>query len=292
MVRSAPDLTGRVAAITGANRGIGRAVAEGLARAGARVVLVCRRQADGDAAAQAISSSTGNTALEVVAGDLGERVAVRRVAEEIVKRHPRLHVLVNNAGIALRRRELTAEGMERTLAVNHLAYFELTLRLLPSIRAVAAARIVCVSSESHQGARIDFDDLENAKDYGGVKAYGRSKLMNVLFTYELARRLARTGISVNCMHPGVIATRILTDYMPMLKPLAKVVGGTPEQGADTILWLATAPELEGVSGKYFIKRREARSSAASHDLDLARRLWEESVRLTDADVVLTHSSAR
>lgn len=266
--------------VTGANRGIGRATAEGLAHFGARVVLVCRRKQDGEEAAHAISTATGNSALEVKAGDLGERAAVRRVAEEILSAHSQLHVFVNNAGIASRRRAMTVDGMERTFAVNHLAYFELTLRLLPAIRAAAPARIISISSESHQGASIDFDDLQNVRGYGGVKAYGRSKLMNVLFTYELARRLAGTGVTANCMHPGVIATRILTDYMPMLKPLAKVIGGKPEEGADTILWLATAPEVEGVTGKYFIKRREARSSAASHDPAVARRLWEESVKLT------------
>ncbi len=280
MVRATPDLSGRVVAVTGANRGIGRATAEGLARYGARVVLVCRRKIDGDEAAHTIGALTGNTALEVVGGDLGERDAVRRAAEEILSCHPQLHVLINNAGIASRRRIVTADGRERTFAVNHLAYFELTLRLLPAIRAAAPARIICVSSESHQRATIDFGDLQNTRNYGGVKAYGRSKLMNVLFTYELARRLAGTGVTANCMHPGVIATRILTDYMPMLRPLAKVIGGKPEEGADTILWLASAPELAGVTGKYFINRREAASSLASHDMAVASRLWDESVLLT------------
>ncbi len=279
MVRATPDLTGRVVAITGANRGIGRAAAEGIARTGARVALLCRRQQDGEEAAHAISVSSGNHSLEVVAGDLSERAEVRALAEGLLSRHQKIDVLVNNAAFAARQRQLTVDGLEQTFAVNHLGHFELTLRLLPVVRAAAPARIINVSSESHQGARIDFDDLQNAKGYGGVKSYGRTKLMNVLFTYELARRLTGTGVTANCMHPGVIGTRLLTEYLPMLKPIMKLVSGTPEEGADTLVWLATAPELEKVTGKYFIKRREAASSAASHDEATAQRLWEESLRL-------------
>jgi NAD(P)-dependent dehydrogenase (short-subunit alcohol dehydrogenase family) len=281
VVRDTPDLSGRVAVVTGANRGIGKATAEGLARTGARVVLVTRRAEDGEAAAHDIAAATGNQALEVCAADLAVQAQVREVGRVIGGRHAAVHVLVNNAAVASKRRALSPDGIEMTVAVNHLAYFTLTLSLLDRLVAAAPARIVNVSSGAHLRERLDFDDLENAKGYGGVKSYGRSKLMNVLFTFELARRLEGTGVTANALHPGVIGTRLLVTYFPrFLQPVVARVTGTPDEGADTILYLATAPEVERVTGKYFKNRAPSAVNPMAEDRAVAERLWEWSARRT------------
>ncbi|HEX5819133.1 MAG TPA: SDR family oxidoreductase [Gemmatimonadales bacterium] len=281
MVRDTPDLSGRVAVVTGANRGIGKATAEGLARTGARVVLVTRRAEDGDAAAHDIAAATGNQALEVCAADLAVQAQVREAARVIADRHAAVHVLVNNAAVASKRRTLSPDGIEMTVAVNHLAYFTLTLSLLDRLVRAAPARIVNVSSGAHLRERLDFDDLENAKAYGGVKSYGRSKLMNVLFTFELARRLEGTGLTVNALHPGVIGTRLLVTYFPrVLQPIVARVTGTPDEGADTILYLATSPEVEGVTGRYFKNRAPSPVNPMAEDRAVAERVWEWSARRT------------
>ncbi|MCU0621466.1 MAG: SDR family NAD(P)-dependent oxidoreductase, partial [Gemmatimonadales bacterium] len=271
----APDLSGRVAVVTGANRGIGRATALGIARTGARVVLVCRRVEDGEAAAHAIGAATGNAALEVEPCDLAVRARVATAAAAIAARHPALHVLVNNAGVAQKVRTLSPDGVELTVAVNHLAYMQLTLGLLGSLCGGAPARIVNVSSRAHERERLDLDDLELARNYGGVRQYCRSKLMNVAFTAELARRLEGTGITANALHPGVIGTRLLVEYFPRpLQPLVARFTGTPEEGADTSVWLATSPEVAGVSGRYFVRRRAVPANPQALDPEVAGRLWE------------------
>ena len=285
MPRAAPlsDMTGRVCVVTGANRGIGRATAEGLGRLGATLVLVCRRREDGDAAAAAIGGTGTGPLPEVVEADLSAQAAVRAAAETIRRRHPAIHVLVNNAGAVPRERQETVDGHEAQLAVNHLAPFLLTTLLLPSLRAGAPSRVITVSSTTHHGAVIDFDDLESRRDYDSSEVYAVTKLMNILFTRELARRLEGTGVTANCVHPGAVATKLLADYMrvPVVGgALAKTFGVSPEQGADTVVYLAAAPEVARVSGGYFTNRRETRSSPASYDEATARRLWEESERLT------------
>ena len=275
MVRDTPDLNGRVAVVTGANRGIGKATATGLARMGARVVLVTRRAADGEAAAHDIATVTGNQSLETCAADLSVQSQVRDVAHVIASRHAMVHVLVNNAAVASKRRTLSPDGIEMTVAVNHLAYFTLTLSLLDRILAAAPARIVNVSSGSHLRERLDFDDLENANAYGGVKSYGRSKLMNVLFTFELARRLEGTGVTVNALHPGVIGTRLLVTYFPrFLQPIVSRVTGTPDEGAETVLHLAASPEVAGMTGMYFKQRAPSPVNPMANDHAVAERLWE------------------
>lgn len=275
-------MTGRVCVVTGATRGIGRATAEGLGTLGATLVLVCRRREDGEAVAAGIAKQGKGPAPEVVQADLSGMAAVRNAAGEILRRHDAVHVLVNNAGVVPRQREVTEDGLETQFAVNHLAPFLLTHLLLPALRKAAPSRVVTVSSTTHHGALVDFDDLQSERDYDSAAVYAVTKLMNVLFTYELARRLRGTGVTANCLHPGAVATRLLADYMrvPLVGgAVAKAFGATPEQGADTVLYLAASPQVASVTGRYFANRRETRSSPVSYDEATARRLWDVSERL-------------
>jgi NAD(P)-dependent dehydrogenase (short-subunit alcohol dehydrogenase family) len=275
-------MSGRICVITGATRGIGRATAEGLAKLGATVVLVCRRQADGDAVSQDIAKGAP-VKPDVVTADLSSQSSIRSAATEILARYPHLHVLLNNAGILTRRRELSVDGIEMQFAVNHLAYFLLTLLLLDQLKAGAPSRVINVTSGAHSGATIDFDDLQNERRYDPNRAYAQSKLANILFTYELARRLAGSGVTANCLHPGVIATGLLADYMgvPFAGPaLARTFGATPAEGARTSIYLASSPEVEGITGQYFVNSKVRDSSRESYDEASARRLWEVSNQMT------------
>ncbi|MFL5548528.1 MAG: SDR family oxidoreductase [Gemmatimonadales bacterium] len=276
------EMTGRVCVITGASRGIGRASAEALASLGASLTLVCRQQVDGDKVANEIASRHP-AALDVVAADLSSQTDIQRAAAQIRKRHPAIHVLINNAGVFTRRRQLTVDGLEQQFAVNHLAYFLFTNLLLDCLKAAAPSRIINVSSGAHSGSHLDFADLQGERGYDGNRAYSQSKLANILFTYELARRLRGTGVTANCLHPGVIATRLLADYMGVPAAggaLARTFGAKPEKGAETIVYLASSQEVEGVTGKYFVNKRPVTSSRESNDEAAARRLWEVSERLT------------
>jgi len=276
------DLTGRICVITGATRGIGRAVAEGLVRLGGEVVMVCRRQSDGEQLSRELAP-LGPESPEVVTADLSSQTSIRQAADRIGNRHPQLHVLINNAGVFTRRRSVTVDGLETQFAVNHLAYFLLTNLLLDRLRAGAPSRIVNVSSGAHAGARIDFADLQGERSYNGGEAYAQSKLANLLFTYELARRLQGSGVTVNSLHPGVIATKLLAAYMGVPAgggTLTRAFGARPEKGAETILYLAASEEVEGVSGKYYVNQKPVSSSRESYDEATARRLWEVSERLT------------
>jgi retinol dehydrogenase 14 len=277
------DMTGRVCVVTGANRGIGRATAEGLARLGATLVLVCRRLEEGESVAREIASAHGGRPALVVPADLSSQRSIRDAAERIRAAHGGLHVLVNNAGVIPKQRETTVDGLEMQFAVNHLAYFLLTNLLLDRLVDGAPSRVVNVSSGAHQGGRLDFSDLQSERRYDPVRVYGRTKLANVLFTYELARRLGATGVTANCLHPGVVATKLMADYMnvPLVGgAIARTFGGSVEKGAETSLYLAASPEVEGLTGRYFVGQRETRSSPASYDGGLQQRLWEESARLT------------
>lgn len=275
-------MSGRICVVTGANRGIGRATAEGLARMGAKVVLVCRRKEDGEAASREIAARAP-VAPDVVAADLSSQLSIRQAAGYIRGRYSSLHVLINNAGVIPSRREVTVDGLELQFAVNHLAYFLFTNLLLPQLKAGSPSRIINVSSGAHSQAAIDFDDLQAQRRYQPKAVYGRSKLANILFTYELSRRLAGTGVTANCLNPGVVATKMLADYMgvPLAGPaLARTFGATPEEGAETSIYLACSPEVESVTGKYFERKQPTASSHASHDEAVARRLWAVSERLT------------
>lgn len=275
-------LPGKVALVTGATQGIGRVTARELARAGATVVLVARDAARGAQVVSEIKTQTGNQDVSLLVGDLSSMADVRRIAAEFLGKHDRLHILVNNAGAMFSRREVTADGFERTFGLNHLSYFLLTNLLLDTLKKSAPARIVNVSSDAHKGARIDFDDLNAEKSFGSWKSYGQSKLANILFTYELARRLKGTGVTANCLHPGVVATgfgRNNGGLAGLFFRLGAVLLKTPEQGARTTLHLATSPAVEGITGKYWKDAREARSTRESYDEGVARRLWDLSAQL-------------
>lgn len=276
-------MQGRVCVVTGASAGIGRATAMGLAQQGATVALVCRNRDRAEATRAAIRGQTGNEAIDIFLADLSSRDEIRRLARELMAQYPRLDVLVNNAGVFNWNRETTVDGMETVFAVNHLAYFLLTQLLLEHLKSSAPARIINVASDAHRWGPLDLTDLQHERGYRPLLVYGRSKLCNILFTRELARRVQGTGVTVNCVHPGGVATRLglnngwmATVIATMLKPFIL----TSEQGADTVLYLATSPDVENVSGGYFIKRRERQPSAAAVDDETAQRLWQASVELT------------
>ena len=281
------DMHGKVCVVTGANSGIGKETALGLAQLGATVVLVCRSQDRGAAALAEIKQRSGNDSVALLVADLSSERQVRRVAAAYRQQFDRLDVLVNNAALARRKRAVTENGVELTLAVNHLAPFLLTNLLLDRLKASAPARVVTVSSAAHKDAEINFADLQGGQRYAtfGFGAYSQSKLANVLFTYELARRLEGTGVTANCLHPGVVATGIFRDTPLWLRTglaLARPLILGSAQGADTVLYLATAPEVAEVSGRYFEKRKPVQSSPLSYDTEVARRLWEVSEALTTA----------
>ena len=281
---STADLAGRTCLVTGATSGIGEATALGLARLGAHVILVGRDKQRGQASRKRVREQSGNERIDLLLADLEQPSDIEALALQVLDRHPALHVLVNNAGIVNRKREVTPAGLERTFAVNHLAYFQLTNLLLDRLRASAPARIVNVSSHGHRFGSLDLDDLQTEqKKYQWLRVYGASKLANVLFTKGLARRLEGTGVTVNCLHPGAVATalgknngRLGKIILPLLKPFFL----SPEDGARTSLYLASSSEVAGRSGGYYVKCREVPSSPESCDETLASGLWDASVRLT------------
>jgi len=274
--------------ITGATSGIGRETALGLARSGARLAIVAR---DRTLAAKVASEARreGSPTVDLFFADLANQADLRRAAGEILAKLPAIHVFISNAGIVMNERELTVDSVEKTFAVNHLAPFLLVKLLRERIEAAAPSRIIIVASQVEARGVIDFDDLTFAKSYTALGAYDRSKLANVLFTYELARRLHEKGVTVNCLHPGVIATNLLCDYEKKSRLAGKLLRLThpgPKEGAATTLRLATDPKLIYVSGRYFKPTGEERTSPASYDRELARRLWEISEQLVgDAEAL-------
>jgi NAD(P)-dependent dehydrogenase (short-subunit alcohol dehydrogenase family) len=274
---------GKTCVVTGAGSGIGLETAVALADAGARVAIVCRTPAKAAQTVTEIRRRSPGADLLPFAADLASQRAVRAVAADLTAALPRLNVLVNNAGLMLRERVLTEDGVETTFAVNHLAYFLLGRLLEPALRAAAPSRVVNVSSRAHLSGTIRFDDLMGNRDYDGWRAYAQSKLANVLFTYELARRLADAGVTVNCLHPGVVATNIGHAGPLWIRfgiKLSRLFLLKPSRGADTSIYLASSRDVEGVSGKYFVDRRQERSSDESYDRAVAARLWTVSEELT------------
>ncbi len=278
----------RTVVVTGGNSGIGRATAIALARAGATTVITARDPERGAAAAAEIGRQAGPTQVELVVFDLADLSSVRAGAAQLLEMCPRIDVLVNNAGVVLSERRETVDGYEATFAVNHLGPFLLTTLLLDRLRSSAPARVVNVTSTAHKSARhgMAFDDLQSTSHYRGMKVYGASKLANILFTTELARRLEGTGVTVNCCHPGVVKTGWGHDgdtrgFLSLgLDVMGRLPGFlTPEKGARTSVYLASSPEVSTVSGQYFVRCRPKRPSAAARDPEAARRLYEVSEQL-------------
>jgi NAD(P)-dependent dehydrogenase (short-subunit alcohol dehydrogenase family) len=277
-------MQGKLVLITGATRGIGRVAAIELARLGADLVLVARDPARAEETRAAIAAQAPASKVEVILADLSSQAEVRRVAAEFKQRHARLDVLINNAGGTFATRRVTVDGLEHTFAVNHLAYFTLTNLLLDELKASAPSRVVSVASGAHAWGALDFDDLQTEKHhYIGMRVYCNTKLMNILFTRELARRLEGAGVTANCVHPGAVHTGFGRNDPGWFRLGVKI--WTPfmisaEKGARVMVWAASAPEIAGTSGKYFFKNHEARSSRAARDDETAARLWEVSAKLT------------
>jgi retinol dehydrogenase 14 len=280
----APFMAGKSVLVTGGTGGIGRATAIGLAALGARVGITGRDQARTEAAAAGIRAAAGSQAVDGFAADMSVQAGVRRLAAQVLDAYPRLDVLVNNVGGFRAHRHVTADGLEHTFALNHLAPFLLTSLLLDRLTASAPARILTVSSGAHASGRIDFGDLQGERNYSGQRAYSQSKLANVMFTYELARRLDGTGVTATVLHPGVVRTSFGAEdraaYLAVMIRVARLFMKTPAQGAGTPVYLASSPQVEGITGRYFVNCKPKTSSKASYDATAAARLWLVSAKLT------------
>lgn len=266
-------MTDKVVLITGSTDGIGRQAALELAALGATVLVQGRDATRGRNVVEEIRTATGNQKVDLFIADLSSRQQVRQLAADITNHCGALHVLINNAGVFMNERRLTVDGLETTFAVNHLAPFLLTNLLLDLLKKSAPARIITVSSVAHTRGKIDFDNLQAEKSFGGYSSYAVSKLANVLFTYELGELLAGTGITSNCLHPGVIGTKLLRAGF-------NITGASTSDGAETLIYLAASPEIDGVTGKYFQEKQETPSSPITHDAALRKRMWEVSAQLT------------
>jgi NAD(P)-dependent dehydrogenase (short-subunit alcohol dehydrogenase family) len=279
-------MAGKIVLVTGGTGGIGRATAAGLSAMGARLAITGRDRERAEHAAREIPAA-GGARVDVFVGDLSSQSEVRRLAGEVLQTLPRLDVLVNNVGGFWNHRHITADGLERTFALNHLAPFLLTSLLLDRLKESVPARVVTVSSGAHARGRIDFDDLQSERSYSGQRAYSQSKLANVLFTYDLARRLQGSGVTANVLHPGVVATAFGAEdpgrTQRLLIPFARPFFKTPTQGAATSIFLASATDLEQVTGQYFANGKITRSSKRSYDEAVAARLWQVSADLVDLD---------
>ena len=276
-------MSGKVCLVTGATSGIGRVTARELAQMDATVVAVGRNRQKGEETVAEIKRRSANDKVEFMQADLSSQESIRDLARTFTDKYDQLQVLVNNAGGVFSKRETTVDGLEMTFALDHLAYFLLTTLLLPVLERSAPARIINVSSGAQGTGKIDFDDLQGGKRYSGWRAYSQAKLANVLFTYELARRLQGTGVTANCLHPGFVATGFAQNNSGALQALIKagqVFAISPEKGAETSVFLASSPLVEGVSGKYFANKKEKKSAKQSYDESAARRLWDVSAQLT------------
>ena len=275
-------MSGKTVIVTGANSGIGKATAMALAQMGAHVVMVCRDRVRGEQAQQDINAQASG-GVELLIADLASQQQIRRIAAEFLSKGRSLHALVNNAGVTLNERSETEDGIETTFAINHLAPFLLTSLLLDVLQQSAPSRVVTVSSAAHLFGTIDFNDINSQHGYGGLRVYGASKLANILFTTELARRMERTGVTANSLHPGSVATNFgrnnggpLRMMVKMMAPLMR----SPARGAETSIYLAASPDVEGVTGRYFFNSREKRPSKAARDERDAGRLWRISEEMT------------
>jgi NAD(P)-dependent dehydrogenase (short-subunit alcohol dehydrogenase family) len=287
--RHSGPMASRTVLVTGGSGGIGKATALGLARMGAHLAITGRDRGRIEDAAREIRTAGGQ--VDVFVADLSAQSEVRRLAGEVLQHLPSIDVLVNNVGGYWNTRHVTADGLERTFALNHLAPFLLTSLLLDRLKQSDPARVVTVSSNAQALGQIDFDDLQGERSYSGARAYNQSKLANVLFTYELARRLTATSVTANALHPGVVSTSFGAEdpagvqrrLVPLMRPFMK----TPDQGAATSIHVASAPELERVTGRFFANRKPRRSSKASYDEAVAGRLWQVSAELVGLTTVHT-----
>ncbi|MCJ7754295.1 MAG: SDR family oxidoreductase [Thermoanaerobaculales bacterium] len=276
-------MSGRTCVVTGANSGIGKEISCRLASRGARVVMVARDALRGEAARAEVVDRSGNDRVELLVCDLASQRQVRELASKVLEKCEQLDVLVNNAGLTLGEYHLTEDGIEMTFAVNHLAPFLLTNLLLDRLQASAPARVVTVASDAHRGNVIDFEDVSATRGYSSWRAYGASKLANILFTSELARRLEATGVTATCLHPGVVRTGFGRQGPLFIRLWFRLMGQfllKPEKGADTAVWLASSPEVDGASGGYYEKRKLRQPSKAARDHGSATRLWDLSRQLT------------
>lgn len=272
-------MVGKTCLVTGSSRGIGYHTARKLALQGARVIVVGHHRERGEKAVERISEVAGPGSVDLYVADLSSQAEVRELAEWTTDRYPRLDALVNNVGGFFPRREETVDGIEMTLALNHLSYFLLTNLLLENLKRSAPARIVNVSSDQHRRVNIDFDDLQLEESYSGVRAYAQSKLANVMFTYELAERLEGMGVTANAVHPGFVGSHLYR-HIPLAQPLvrfaARLFGKTPEEGAEGSVYLASSPAVAGLSGRYFVAQEQVPPSDAAHDKQARVRLWKAS----------------
>ena len=281
------DMKGKTCLITGGNSGIGKATAIGLAKLGATVVIVSRDKDKGEAAIFEIRSLSRNKDVDSMVCDLSSLDSVRELAHDFAARYKQLHVLVNNAGVFLPKRVSTVDGLETTFVTNHLGHFLLTNLLLDELKESSPSRIINITSSAHYRTEIDFEDLQSEKKYSGYHAYSQSKLANVLFTYQLAKKLEGTGVTVNTLHPGVVRTGFGKDQGGLMSIGVRI--GSPfmmsaESAARAVIYLATSPELEGVTGKFFSKGHEKKSSTQSYDTAAAERLWKVSAELAKLNV--------
>ena len=275
-------MQGKVCVVTGSNSGLGKEAALEIAKKGAKIVMVCRSEEKGLAAKLEIIEKSGNQNVDLIIGDFSSQMDIRRIADLIKSNYPVIDVLVNNAGAINDKRSVTVDGLESTFATNHLGYFLFTNLLLDNLKAAPKARIVSVASEAERFCKLDFNDLQSENDYTSWKAYSLSKLANILFTFELAKRLKGTNITVNCMHPGVVNTgfgKDITGIWRLFSPIMGIFFRNPEKGAETIVWLATSQDVEAVNGQYFKDKKPIKAQAVAYSEEAQSRLWNISSEL-------------
>ncbi|MFX1323767.1 MAG: SDR family oxidoreductase [Promethearchaeota archaeon] len=275
------SIEGKICIITGANSGIGRATAISLAKLNAIVIMLCREKVTGEIAQKEIIDQTGNSKVDLLICDLSSQKQIHNFVDNFKHKYQNLHILINNAGVMVSKRKISTDGFEMNFAVNFLAPFLLTNLLLDYLIKSAPSRIINVSSAAHRMAKIDFDDLQYEKrSYHLHKAYGASKLALMLFSYELSRRLEGTGVTVNTLHPGVVNTNLGREMSKFSQVFAKLFFKSPEKGAETTIYLASSPDVENITGMYYIKKQQRESSTDSYNVDFANKLWEVSMKLT------------
>jgi len=275
------SMEGKICMVTGANSGIGKATVIGLAKLNAKVIMICRNQEIGEKVRKEIISQTGNKNIDLLLCDLSSQDQVRKLVDEFKNKYQKLDVLINNAGVMLKKRVLSVDGIEMNYAVHFLAPFLLTNLLLDVLKKSAPSRIINVASAAHKRAKIDFNDLQSEnKKYRLFTVYGTSKLAEVLFTYELSRKLEGTGVTANAVHPGVVNSNLGRDQSKFSQWFARKFFKSPEEGAQTSIYLASSPEVEGITGKYFVNKQPKESSEESYNEDYAKKLWHAAEEMT------------